>query len=280
MRTCRRRPSIPAASAFAIDLVAGIGDHHGVFELDKAARRMQQRGFHRHHLAGFQWNVGVGRRIRHRPAIGEPRRLVADQAHAVGEEFHMIVVLRFRAQRLGGGVDVAAPSRRRLIGFIAARWMLSISAEQIVKLGVGFALDRHAADVADIAVVIAAGVDRHDVALLPLLLGGRAVDAGAAGDQAIFERQPAIGFLAAQRLDHLGLGRARAVARRSPPAWRRARLPTRFSASPVRRRIFSRAGAPARTARRPSSASGNAVAQHDRSVVGQEAEFGGDALWS
>ena len=52
-----------------------------------------QRGLHRHHLAGFQRNVGVVGRIRHRPAVGEPRRFVADQAHAVREEFDVVVVL-------------------------------------------------------------------------------------------------------------------------------------------------------------------------------------------
>ena len=33
--------------------------------------------------------IGVG----HRPVIGQMRRLVADQAHAVGEEFHVVVLL-------------------------------------------------------------------------------------------------------------------------------------------------------------------------------------------
>ena len=92
----RRRPrSVPAARALAVNLVAVVGDDHGVLQLDEAARRMHQRGLHRDHLAGFERHVGIGRRIRHRPVIGEPRRLVADQPHAVGEEFELIVVLRF-----------------------------------------------------------------------------------------------------------------------------------------------------------------------------------------
>ena len=96
---------IPPARAFAVDLMAGIGHRHGVFQFDEAARRVQQRGFHRHHHAGFQRPLGIARRIRHRPAVGEPRRLVADQPHAVGEEVDVIMVLRFRHQRPCGGVD-------------------------------------------------------------------------------------------------------------------------------------------------------------------------------
>src|SRR4029079_8320254 len=81
-------------------------------------------------------------------------------------------------------------------------------AQKILELGVRLALDGHAADIADIALVVTAGIDRHDLALLPFLVRGRAVHAGAAGNQTIFEGEPAVCFFAAQRLDHFGLGDA------------------------------------------------------------------------
>ena len=43
--------------------------------------------------------------IRHRPGRGQPRRLVADQSHAVAEEVHVVVILRFGEARLGGSRD-------------------------------------------------------------------------------------------------------------------------------------------------------------------------------
>ncbi len=78
--------------------------------------------------------------------------------------------------------------------------MSSISAKQIDQLGIGLAQDRHAREIADIAVVVSAGVDREHVALLPALRGRRAVVARTGGDQAILERQPAVGFLDLERV--------------------------------------------------------------------------------
>ena len=147
--------SIPAARALAVDLVARVGHHHGVLQLDEAARRMLERGLDRHHRADFQRNVGVVGRIRHRPVVGEPRRLVADHAHAVRQELDVVVVLRLHHQRLGGGIDLAAQRARahRLERGALDAFDLG---QQIVELGIRLALDRHAADVADIAVIVAA----------------------------------------------------------------------------------------------------------------------------
>ena len=72
----------------------------------------------------------------------------------------------FCASGVGGGVDFPADARRRGSASSPRAGSLDL-AEQIFELGVRLALDRHAADVADIAVIVAAGVDRHDVALLP-----------------------------------------------------------------------------------------------------------------
>ena len=110
----------------------------------------------------------------------------------------------------GRGEDVAAagagPDRlpRRLLDRLDL-------GEEILKLGVRLAQDGHPAEVADIALVVAAGVDRHRIALAPDLVGRRAVEAGAGGDQAILEGEVARHFLAAERLDHLELGGARTV---------------------------------------------------------------------
>ena len=121
------------------------------------------------------------------------------------------------------------------------------------------------------------GVDRHDVALLPLLLGGRAVEAGAAGDQAVFEGEPTVGFLAAQRLDHLGLGRARAVAgdhrlHGGEHCFRRDLQFRQFVGG------FFHALALQHEQRVNPVGIRKRAAQGDRGVVGQEAEFGGDAF--
>ena len=76
----------------------------------------------------------------------------------------------------------------------AARWTASISARQILQFAVGLAQHGHAREVADIAVIIAAGIERQHVALLPALRRRRPVVAAAAGEQAVFEGQAAIGL--------------------------------------------------------------------------------------
>ena len=83
--------------------------------------------------------------------------------------------------------------------------MSSISRQHVLELGVGLALDRHAAEVADIAVIVAAGIEREDVALVPRLIRRRAIEARAGGDQAIVEGQPAARLLAPERLGQLAL---------------------------------------------------------------------------
>ena len=142
---------------------------------------------------------------------------MADQSHAVGEKMDVIVQLRFVQHAVGGGIDLAAQHagadrlhRRLLDGFDLG--------QQIDQFGIGLADDPHAREVADIAVIIAAGIERQHVALLPALVRRRAVEARSRRDQAIIEGQPARGFLAAQRLGQFGLGGAGAVVLESPPA--------------------------------------------------------------
>ena len=63
------------------------------------------------------------------------------------------------------------------------------------------ALDRHATEIADVAFVIAAGIERQDIAGSPHLVGGRAVEARPRRDEAIFERQAPVHLFAAKRFD-------------------------------------------------------------------------------
>ena len=147
--------AIPAAGAIAINLVPGRRHCHSILELDEAAARMQQRGLDRNHHAGFERPLRVIGVIRHRPRIGEPRRLVAHQPHAMGEEFVVVVQVRFLQHRLGRRINLnpidAGTDRleRGLLGGLDF-------GEQILKFGVGFAGDAHAREITDIAVIIAA----------------------------------------------------------------------------------------------------------------------------
>ncbi len=56
--------------------------------------------------------------------------------------------------------------------------------------------------------VVAAGIERENLALAPRLLRGRAVEARSRRDQAVVEGEPADRLLAAQRLRQLALGGA------------------------------------------------------------------------
>ena len=67
----------------------------------------------------------------------------------------LIVVLGFLHQRLGGGIDFAAHGAGAYRLHRRALDALDLG-QQIVELGIRLALDRHAADVADIAVIVAA----------------------------------------------------------------------------------------------------------------------------
>ena len=143
--------------------------------------------------------MGVIVRIWHRAAVGEPGRFVTDEAHAVGEKMQVVVLPGAAHQRLRRRIDIATHSAGldRLEGGLLN---LLDFGEQLAEFGVGLAKYRHAGDVADIAVVIAAGIQRQDVTLLPFLLGRRAIVTRACGDQTIFEGEAAVGLLPAQCL--------------------------------------------------------------------------------
>ena len=149
-------------------------------------------------------------RIAHRRIRLEARRLVTDQAHAVRQEIEVAAMLRLVHQRLGCGVDRLAGHARLHRVECGALDGFDLT-EVIDELGIRLAVDRHAADVADVAVVVAAGIERQDIALAPDLIGRRTVEAGAGGDEAILEGHAAVGFLAAQRFDEFLLGGARSV---------------------------------------------------------------------
>ena len=84
--------------------------------------------------------------------------------------------------------------------------------ERGVRLGARRAEDGHAAQVADVAVALAAGVQRQHLARMPRLVGRRAVHARPHRRQAVVERHPAQLLLLAQPLRELVLRGARARA--------------------------------------------------------------------
>ncbi len=191
------------------------------------------------------------------------------------QEMHVVVLLRLAHQRIGRRIDVAAhpAGLDRLHG--GALDLLDL-AQQVLELGIGLAVDRHAAEIADIAVVIAAGVERQDVARLPALLGGRAVEAGARRDQAIFENEPAVGLLAPQRFGQRALGGAGAVARDH----RQHGVDHGFRVDPQLLellRALARAHALEHEHRVHDLAAGKCLAQRAARIHRQEAELGPDA---
>src|SRR6202040_377163 len=78
--------AIPAAGAIAVNLVPGRRHCDGIFELDEAAARMQQRGLDRNHHAGFERPLRVIGIVWYRAGVSQPRRLMAHEPHAVGEK--------------------------------------------------------------------------------------------------------------------------------------------------------------------------------------------------
>ena len=179
------------------------------------------------------------------------------------------MLLRLRDQRLAGRVDLAAhrAGADRLEGGALDRLDL---AQQVLELGVRLAQDRHAGEVADIAVIVAAGIDREHVALLPALLRRRAVVARARRDQAILEGEPAIDLLAPQRLGDLRLGRARAMVGDHRHHGVDHLLGCRAQHRELLRRLAQRAAAPARPAHPSISLSGNALRNAAPASIGMK----------
>ena len=85
-------------------------------------------------------------------------RFVAHQPHTVGKKLVVIVQLRFLQHRIGRNVNLAAfdAGADRLERCLLDGFDLG---EQIFKLGVRLADNAHARQIADIAVIIAAGIE-------------------------------------------------------------------------------------------------------------------------
>src|SRR5271167_4706382 len=118
---------------------------------------MKDRRLDRQDHPFLQRQVRIIGGVWHWPGIGEPRRFVTDEPHAVSHEFERIAVRRRARQFLYRGIYVAAPrpmpdrSSRRLLDRLDL-------AEQLFELGVGLAENGHSAKVTDIAIEVAAGV--------------------------------------------------------------------------------------------------------------------------
>src|SRR5947207_119403 len=102
--------AVPSAAGIPEPLVTLVGDDHGILELDEAALGVKHRGLDRHHHAGFERPVGIVGRIG--AAVDEPRRLVADEPHAMGEKLHVFVMGRCFHHLLGPADDLTAERAR------------------------------------------------------------------------------------------------------------------------------------------------------------------------
>ena len=91
--------------------------------------------------------------------MDEPRRLVADEPHAMGEKLHVFVMGRCFHHLLGPADDLTA-ERARLDRLARALLDRIDQAQKVDQLGVGVGLeDGHAAQVADVAMIVAAGIE-------------------------------------------------------------------------------------------------------------------------
>src|SRR5258705_3432434 len=203
---------VPATAIIAEPFPSALRDRDGVLEFDEPTLRMQDRGFDRDHHAALERQVVVGGRIEHQALAGQMRSLMTDEPHAVGEKVEMRQLLRASRGLFRRRIDVAAarPRANRL----ARRLLNGLDlAEQVLKLGVRLADTAHAAEIADIAVIIGAGVQRDDVAGTEQLVRWRTIETRARGNQAIFEVEAAVGFFPAQMRDDVVLGHARPARR-------------------------------------------------------------------
>jgi hypothetical protein len=138
---------------------------------------------------------------------GDEGHLVADEAHAVGDEVGEageragVEDLLAAGHHLGPGG--AGPDRGE-----GGRLHRVDGGEQVLQFGIGLAEHAHAADVADPAVEIAAGIERDRVARAQGCVGGGAVRVGSEGDEAVVEFEAAVRLLAAQGLGEGVLGDA------------------------------------------------------------------------
>ena len=130
------------------------------------------------------------RRIPDRARIGQPWSLVAHQAHAVRDETGKLAIAA--AGNLGerGFVDLD-PDRTRTDGLPRRRLDRSHLAEEILHARGRLAKHRHSAEIADIPVLLSAGVEREDRAFLPARVGRSAVEARPGRREQVLEVQPA-----------------------------------------------------------------------------------------
>src|SRR4051794_9913635 len=129
---------------------------------------------------------------------------MTDQADAMRGKIQDVAMRRGFHRRFAGRDDFAT-RRTRPDDF--ARYLLDFLdlLQQFLQLGVGLPEDAHTAEVTDVAVKIATGVERHHVAPLQQLVRRRAVAAGPRCYQAVLERQIARLLFLPQPVDDIVL---------------------------------------------------------------------------
>ena len=138
--------AIPAAAAFAENLISTLCHGDRVLQLDETTARMFERGLDRNHHSWFERTRRVGVVIGDGTIGGEARRLVADQPHAMRQKFHVVALLRLLHEFLGGNVNITAWATRpyRFEGGAQDGFDLR---QDFLQLGVRLALDRHAGEI-------------------------------------------------------------------------------------------------------------------------------------
>ena len=106
--------------------------------------------------------IGIARSVR------EPRRFMTHQADAVYKEVEVIGISGF-VHHLQPGLVNLGPDRTGLNSPHGSTLCRLDLGQHVFELGIRFALNGHAANITDIAVVIPTGINRHDFPVLPLL---------------------------------------------------------------------------------------------------------------
>ena len=126
---------------------------------------------------------------------------MADDAHAVRGEEHLILARRALEQGRVGVLEESSLDRPGPQVLASSLLHALDLPEEIDELVVRFPGVGHAGEVADVAPVVAAGIERQRLAFLPDLVVGRAVERGPDVRQRVLELHAARRLLFTQRIE-------------------------------------------------------------------------------